>query len=406
MGKETKVGLAVIVILMIVFGVVLARRLSGPTDQSVASSNTDESKAAAASKAQGKSDTKPFAKEPVPTKLGKPTIVAAQTVSSTSDKPSSKSSSDLGRWEVVSDTTQERSTTGGTNSGSSPPSFMPNPVSASSMDRYAGQGARQQAYDPFQRQTAQTDIYQTAPAPSLSAPDPNPLRYRGSGSSYANQYVQTDTARQQTSAYGGTSRDVYQSAPVAPKVTRSYDSRESDFPDSHGNAPYGNSPARKPDGTYVVQPNDSYWLISKNLYGSGAYFKALAEHNHLKHPDADRLRVGDSILAPDQSELEQAYPDLCPDPSRRKAVRRRASLASARQQFSGGRIYTVEAGDTLFGIARYELGKGSRWVEILKLNRDALQDDFDYLTPGMQLVLPDDSGDSVTRHPDAPVYQR
>jgi nucleoid-associated protein YgaU len=339
--------------------------------------------------------------------------VAANAVSSTSGK----SSSDLGRWEVVSDTTQETSTTDGSNSGASPPSFMPNPVSASSMDRYAGHGASQQAYDPFQRQTVQTDVYQTAPDPYArtgrydtprqsggtagSASEPNPLRYRGSGSSHANPYVRTDTARQRTSAYGGTSRDIYQSAPVSPKVTRSYNSQESDFSD-----PYDSPPARKPGGTYVVQPNDSYWLISKSHYGSGAYFKALAEHNRPKHPDADRLRVGDSILVPDQSELEQTYPDLCPDPSRRKAVRRRASLVSARQQFSGGRTYTVEAGDTLFGIARFELGKGSRWVEIYKLNQDVLQDDFDYLTPGMQLILPEDSGDSVTRRPDAPVYQR
>ena len=35
-------------------------------------------------------------------------------------------------------------------------------------------------------------------------------------------------------------------------------------------------------------------------------------------------------------------------------------------------------GDTLFNIARYELGKASRWVEIYEFNRDLLGKDFNY----------------------------
>ena len=67
---------------------------------------------------------------------------------------------------------------------------------------------------------------------------------------------------------------------------------------------------------------------------------------------------------------------------------------------SGSRTYTVAEGDTLFDIARYELGKASRWAEIYELNRDALGKDFDYLVPGTQLVLPQDtsrSPDPITR---------
>ena len=51
-------------------------------------------------------------------------------------------------------------------------------------------------------------------------------------------------------------------------------------------------------------------------------------------------------------------------------------------------VYVVEEGDTLFDIARYELGKASRWADIYNLNRDVLGKDYNYLTPGMQLVLP------------------
>jgi nucleoid-associated protein YgaU len=76
----------------------------------------------------------------------------------------------------------------------------------------------------------------------------------------------------------------------------------------------------------------------------------------------------------------------------------------------GGRTYVVQEGDTLSSIVRNELGKVSRWAEIYQLNREALGKDYDYLTPGMRLVLPirdsqpsdrttrrDDSGMPLTR---------
>ncbi|GAQ64040.1 peptidoglycan recognition protein family protein [Streptomyces scabiei] len=51
----------------------------------------------------------------------------------------------------------------------------------------------------------------------------------------------------------------------------------------------------------------------------------------------------------------------------------------------GARSYTVVAGDTLWGIAAHELGKGGRWQEIADLNPDV---DPDELQPGQVLKLP------------------
>ena len=56
----------------------------------------------------------------------------------------------------------------------------------------------------------------------------------------------------------------------------------------------------------MVQLNDNYWVISERLYGTGAYFRALAHHNRAKAPEKDRLPLGGTILAPDVSELERA----------------------------------------------------------------------------------------------------
>ncbi len=68
----------------------------------------------------------------------------------------------------------------------------------------------------------------------------------------------------------------------------------------------------------------------------------------------------------------------------------------------GGRVYVVQVGDTLFDIARYELGKASRWAEIYDLNRNQLGSDYDYLAPGTKLVLPDEQpnqADNITARP-------
>jgi nucleoid-associated protein YgaU len=78
---------------------------------------------------------------------------------------------------------------------------------------------------------------------------------------------------------------------------------------------------------------------------------------------------------------------------------RNATLASA-QHLRGTRSYTAVEGDTLFDIARCELGKASRWVEIYELNQSVLGMDIDNLVPGTELALPQDAApDPVTRRP-------
>jgi len=158
------------------------------------------------------------------------------------------------------------------------------------------------------------------------------------------------------------------------------------------------------DGSYVVQPNDNYWTISERLYGTGAYFQALAEHNRKKHPDAAALRPGERISAPGLAELEKNYRDLCPKPEHRDAAKNRTSMVSTAGRMGGGRVYVVQEGDTLFDIARYELGKAARWAEIFQLNREALGDNYDYLTPGLELILPaDQPAEMITQQPGAPL---
>lgn len=142
------------------------------------------------------------------------------------------------------------------------------------------------------------------------------------------------------------------------------------------------------DGLYTVQPGDSLWSVSEAVYGTGGYFKALAAHNRAMLPKTDKLTVGSQLSVPPVDDLQRDYPSLCPRPRKSAVVKAGATRASAVQPRSGRDVYIVNEGDTLFTIARYELGKATRWAEIYDLNREALGDDFDYLRPGMELVMP------------------
>jgi hypothetical protein len=68
-------------------------------------------------------------------------------------------------------------------------------------------------------------------------------------------------------------------------------------------------------------------------------------------------------------------------------VGRKHISADSKQANQSGQ-YIVKEGDTLWRIAAEQLGNGSRYKEISKLNADVLKDEND-LTLGMRLSLPD-----------------
>jgi nucleoid-associated protein YgaU len=55
---------------------------------------------------------------------------------------------------------------------------------------------------------------------------------------------------------------------------------------------------------------------------------------------------------------------------------------------TGGQ-YTVQSGDSLWDIARHQLGDGSRWGEIYRVNADVIGQNPDIIHPGLQLRMPD-----------------
>jgi len=128
-------------------------------------------------------------------------------------------------------------------------------------------------------------------------------------------------------------------------------------------------------------PNDSFWMISERAYGVGAYFKVLYHHNRSRFPHPDRLPVGEIVETPPVEELRRLYPEMCENLPE-------SMLHEAKQPYRR-RLYSVRPNDTLYEIARRELGEGRRWNEIYRLNQARLGDRYDNLPADMQLLLPE-----------------
>lgn len=442
MARETKFGIALILILLSVFVGLLAKRLTKPTRVQVgdlaansAPQAADSSKRAVAPAAptlvtpKGENTRPPDGRYQLP-------LASTRNIDSTADKKSFSPTSQpaeqppqlLARPTGVPEIADRYST--------SRPAELTPPTAQSYRSAYGGTGddaathskpeAPDRPADPFRaRSVDMTDRYSQSDAPKAPAPSTSRVVVGGQTADNQAKSLPTDAnPYRQVSPYPAqTPARITESSPAsAPR----YPVAAQPIASPYDVSPYNAQPAGPARGSgvtqaeattierdgdkYTVQPGDTYWTVCEKAYGSGAYFKALYEINRKRHAEpgeADQLAVGQVICVPDENVLRRKFPDLCPKQHQHVAsAHQRLATVSTRLR-GAGRVYTVVEGDTLFDIARYELGKSSRWGEIYDLNRDVLADDFDYLRPGLELILPDDGHkrENVTRQPEA-IYPR
>ncbi len=178
-----------------------------------------------------------------------------------------------------------------------------------------------------------------------------------------------------------------------------------------------------PAELYRVRVGDNYWTISERLYGTGQYFRALRAW-HRQERKQVLLQAQKSLQLPQLETLRKRFPSLCPPEQladqgvdfsdaatarlgSRNSVRKNSgtrpsemnptTLQSSLTNKSKlqGRLYQVKEGETLFGIARQELGDPGRWIEIYRLNRERLGDRLGRLPAGLSLTLPGDGAHSA-----------
>jgi LysM repeat protein len=165
-------------------------------------------------------------------------------------------------------------------------------------------------------------------------------------------------------------------APVAPAVTGGVDvgarvvAPATPAPVSQ-NAPTTRSGERR----YTIQPGDSLTKISKRFYGNGKLYYRIVKANRDVLPNPDVLPLGVTIVIPAKdAPVASASP-----------VRSRTPPSASRA--GSAKTYVVKKGETLYQIAKKTLGKGSRYPEIFRANRDKLATP-DAVKAGMTLQIP------------------
>lgn len=124
--------------------------------------------------------------------------------------------------------------------------------------------------------------------------------------------------------------------------------------------------------THVVKKGEKLWSIAARYYGNGARYPEILAAN--PGVTAENLQVGAKLRIPDPTNGGGAAPAPRVEPVS-------PTPPDARRQV------TVRKGDTLWRIAERELGAGSRYREIIALNRDRIADPND-VPAGTVLLLP------------------
>ncbi|MDH4238890.1 MAG: LysM peptidoglycan-binding domain-containing protein [Phycisphaerae bacterium] len=148
---------------------------------------------------------------------------------------------------------------------------------------------------------------------------------------------------------------------------------------------------------YEVTDGDNLALIAKKYYGDvegnkRANIMRIFEANRNLLKAADEIQVGQKLIIPPLRDLasskEENKDGLASSIFEKvKSIGREHLSLKKPDPPKQGKSYTVRDGDSLWKIAADQLGDGSRYTEVAKLNEDVLSDE-DSLTVGMTLKMP------------------
>jgi len=156
--------------------------------------------------------------------------------------------------------------------------------------------------------------------------------------------------------------------------------------------PVSNSPLEAT--IYVVGKGDTLAAIAKKVYGSEAGNKLaniqrIFQANRDKLDSPDQIYEGQKLLIPPLVTSGRSAATGVLDSSLFEKVKsigaRRIAIGTG--ETKRARSYVVKEGDSLWRIAEEQLGNGSRYTEIARLNASVLED-ADMLPVGVRLKLP------------------
>lgn len=128
---------------------------------------------------------------------------------------------------------------------------------------------------------------------------------------------------------------------------------------------------------YTWKEGDTYRLIAERYYGNKEKFTVLRRSNEGRTD----VKPGQNIFVPVfDTDAYAAVPidpagstPSAPDANKTPKVKKGADAAAKESpKPSGKKVHVVKEGESLWKIAKEELGSGSRWKEIYEVNKDVL----------------------------------
>ena len=139
------------------------------------------------------------------------------------------------------------------------------------------------------------------------------------------------------------------------------------------------SELRKADDQVVlVADGDALWDLATKVYGDGRFFAAVHAANKSMLDGRPKLLPGMKLLFPSKARLLREFRALVPSDILESPTDVPAT-------------YTTQSGDSLFTVAREQLGQASRFAEIQELNETQISKStlhLDELPVGLKLALP------------------
>jgi nucleoid-associated protein YgaU len=129
--------------------------------------------------------------------------------------------------------------------------------------------------------------------------------------------------------------------------------------------------------TITVQSNDTLSGLARQYLNDRSRWRAFLEHNPGKLEDPNDIRPGMTLK----------LPPLRSSDGQSTNINNVARRVNNNEGVGGPSTYTVQPNDTLYSIAKQQLGDGSAWRKIYNANQGKL-DSPDDLTVGETLQLP------------------
>ena len=115
---------------------------------------------------------------------------------------------------------------------------------------------------------------------------------------------------------------------------------------------------------YTIQPGDSLWGIAQRYYGSGQYWERILRDNADTISSPNRIYAGQVII------IKLTQNNVEPPANTEVNTIENAS----ENPIVNAGSYTIQAGDSLWGIARRVYGRGELWEKIYQANRNTISD--------------------------------